>query len=89
MRKRWKWYVYIVKCQDDSYYTGCTWSPPDRAEQHISGPGSGYTRKHGFKEIVYIEEHEDLETARRRERQIKDWSRKKKEKLISGEWVKL
>jgi len=33
-----------------------------------------------------MEEHEDLEVARKRERQVKDWSREKKEKLIRGEW---
>lgn len=86
MRRKWKWHVYIIECQDGTFYTGCTWSVSQRGEQHISGWGSKYTRKHGFKRIVYVEEHDDLEIARRREKQIKNWSQKKKRKLISGEW---
>lgn len=84
--KQWKWYVYIIECKDGTYYTGLTWNVANRIEQHISGLGSKYTAKHGFKKLVYYEEHEDLEVARKRERQIKDWSQEKKRKLISGEW---
>jgi len=82
----WKWYVYIIRCFDNTYYTGCTWSVPNRWEQHLSGLGSKYTGQRGAKQLVYYEEHSDLETARGREKQIKNWSQKKKEKLISGEW---
>ena len=84
--KQWKWYVYIIECLDGTYYTGLTWNVANRIEQHISGLGSKYTAKHGFKKLVYYEEYEDLEVARKRERQIKDWSQEKKRKLISGEW---
>jgi len=65
-----------------------SWKPEVRGEQHLSGLGSKYTAKHGFKKIAYIEEHDDFENARRREKQIKDWSRLKKQKLISGKWRK-
>jgi len=68
------------------FYTGMTWNPAIRTEQHQSGLGGKYTAEHGFKKLVYVEEHEDLEIARNREKQIKDWSRSKKLKLISGEW---
>ena len=85
---KWKWFVYVIECMDDSYYTGCTWNISNRLEQHVSSLGSEYTKKHGVKKLVYCEEHEDLETARKRERQIKDWSQEKKKKLISGEWSK-
>lgn len=83
---KWKWYVYIIKCLDRTYYTGVTWNISNRMDQHISGLGSKYTMKHGFKELVYYEEHDDLETARLREKQIKDWSQEKKKKLINGVW---
>ena len=86
--KKWKWYVYIVQCKDDSYYTGSTWSVANREWQHSLGNGSNYTKQHGFKKLVYYEEFENLEEARNREHQIKDWNRKKKEKLIKGEWGK-
>lgn len=82
----WKWYVYIIECQDGSYYTGMTWDPACRWDQHQSGEGATYTKNHPPKKIVYIEEHEDIGAARNRERQIKGWNRMKKEKLISGEW---
>jgi predicted GIY-YIG superfamily endonuclease len=38
--------------------------------------------------LVYLEEHTDFETARKREKQIKNWSQEKKEKLIKGQWSK-
>lgn len=88
MSKQWKWYVYIIQCRDDSYYIGMTGSPSIREEQHKSGFGGKYTAKHGFKRVAYIEEYEDLEEARAREKQLKGWTRKKKEKLINGKWVK-
>ncbi len=84
----WKWFVYIIECLDGSYYTGMTWSLSNRCDQHLDGNGSEYTKKHGFKAMVYTEEHEDLNQARARELQIKNWSRVKKQKLISGEWDK-
>ena len=86
MKEDWKWYVYIIECQDSTYYTGITWKPELRYDQHISGLGGKYTAKHGVKRIAYIEEHTDLQVARKREKQIKDWGQKKKERLINGEW---
>ncbi|MFA5388609.1 MAG: GIY-YIG nuclease family protein [Candidatus Omnitrophota bacterium] len=88
MKEPWKWYIYIIECKDGTYYTGMTWQPYLRYDQHISGMGSKYTSIHGVKKIVYIEEHENIEEARKREKQIKDWNREKKEKLIKGEWKK-
>ena len=84
----WKWHVYIIECEDGSYYTGMTWSPSDRWEQHLLDGGSEYTKKHKPKRVVYLEEYDEIDLARQREKQIKGWSRKKKEKLISGEWNK-
>jgi putative endonuclease len=68
MNNEWKWYVYIIECMDGTYYTGMTWNVENRLEQHISGLGSKYTQKHGVKKIVYYEEHDNLETARQREK---------------------
>jgi len=86
--RKWKWYVYIIECEDNTYYTGCSWNIPNRMDQHISKQGSRYTGKHGFKKLAFFEEHDNLEDARKREKQIKDWSQKKKRKLIMGEWKK-
>ena len=84
----WRWYIYIIECNDGTYYTGMTWRPDRRWMQHLSGLGSKYTARHGVKHLVYLEEHEDFEAARQREQQIKDWSQMKKLKLIRGEWTK-
>lgn len=85
---KWKWYVYILLCKDNSYYTGCTWNCSDRLEQHLSKLGGEYTKNHGVKKLVYQEEFDDLDQARKRELQIKDWNRSKKEMLINGKWKK-
>ncbi|KKS38700.1 MAG: hypothetical protein A3G49_00985 [Candidatus Sungbacteria bacterium RIFCSPLOWO2_12_FULL_41_11] len=85
---QWKWYVYIIECEDNSYYTGMTWQPDTRWTQHLSGMGSFYTSKHKSQRMVYLEEYENIDEARRREKQIKGWTRKKKEKLIEGKWGK-
>jgi predicted GIY-YIG superfamily endonuclease len=53
-------------------------------EQHKSGLGSKLTGKHGFKELKYTEEFDDIDQARNREHQLKDFSRKKKEALWSN-----
>jgi len=84
----WKWFVYIIKCRDGSYYTGMTWQPDKRWLEHLSGLGARYTMKHKPEKIVYLEEYSDINTARLREKHIKGWNRAKKEKLINGEWGK-
>jgi putative endonuclease len=86
IRKKWKWYVYIIECLDGTYYTGMTWSIEIRTLQHEAKVGSRYTKKHGFKRLAYYEEHDDIERAQYRERQIKAWSQKKKKMLIEGKW---
>lgn len=83
----WHWYIYIIECLDGTYYTGLTWDVRRRLEQHLSRLGGRYTAEHGVKRLVYVEQHSDFQTARGRERQIKDWSRVKKEKLINGDWM--
>ena len=80
--------MYIIECEDNTYYTGMTWKPDMRWMQHLSGQGSVYTSIHKAKRLVYMEEYENLEEARRREIQIKDWSQEKKQRLIDGEWGK-
>ncbi|OIN90299.1 hypothetical protein CO019_00320 [Candidatus Berkelbacteria bacterium CG_4_9_14_0_2_um_filter_42_30] len=78
---KWHWFVYVLECQDGFYYTGVTYNLEKRLEQHVSGKGSKFTSKHGFKCLKYFEEYEDLIQARAREHQIKDFNRKKKEAL--------
>ena len=82
MNKKWKWYVYIIECLDGTYYTGRTWKVDLRYEQHLSGLGGKYTKEHGVKALVYYEEHNNFEDAKKRELQIKDWSQAKKRRLL-------
>ncbi|MBI2012151.1 GIY-YIG nuclease family protein [Candidatus Daviesbacteria bacterium] len=82
MKNQWSWYVYIIECRDGTYYTGLTWKPELRFEQHLSGLGGKYTAKHGVKRLVYFEQHNDYEQARIREKQIKGWSQDKKRKIL-------
>ena len=82
MYKKWKWYVYILELYNGYYYTGMTWKPDARFDQHVSGLGGKYTARFPVKRLVYLEEHEDVEMAREREVKIKDFSQKKKRELI-------
>ena len=68
MKKQWKWYVYIIECLDGTFYTGLTYRPDLRFDQHTSGLGGKYTAKHGVRRMVYVEEHKDLLIARAREK---------------------
>ena len=79
-----KCYTYILKCADDSYYTGSTKDINRRFSQHESGEGANHTKKRLPVELVYVETFDRIDHAFYREKQIQGWSRKKKEALISG-----
>ena len=81
--KPWKWYVYIVECKDGFYYTGMTWNIEKRMEEHKTGLGGKFTGKHGFYALRYVEEFTNIQQARTREYQVKDFSRKKKKALFN------
>jgi putative endonuclease len=80
-----KAYVYILKCADGSYYTGCTTDLRKRLLEHDLGEGAKYTKKRLPVSMVYFEEYSRIDAAFEREKQIQRWSRKKKEALISGD----
>ncbi|MGM0414566.1 MAG: GIY-YIG nuclease family protein [Bacillota bacterium] len=75
-------YVYIVKCTDDSLYTGYTNDPPRRIAEHNSGTGAKYTRGRGPVKLVYLEEFSNKSEAMKREYEIKQLSRPEKLELI-------
>ena len=81
--KEWHWYVYILETKNGYYYTGRTWNIEKRYEQHLSGQGGKYTATNGVKRLVYVEEHNSYKIAVKRELEIKDMSRFKKQRLIS------
>lgn len=82
-------YLYILKCADNSYYTGSTKNLELRIYQHQSGEGAKYTKKRLPVKLVYFEEYERIDEAFSREKQVQGWSRRKKEVLINGEFEKL
>lgn len=77
-------YTYILLCSDDSYYIGSTKDLELRLMQHQNGEGANHTRKRLPVKFVYYEEYDRIDTAYFREKQIQNWSRKKKQALING-----
>lgn len=84
-----KGYMYILLCNDGSYYTGSTNDLERRMEEHFSGQGSNHTKKHPPVKLLYYEEYQRIDEAFYREKQVQGWSRKKKEALINGQYEKL
>jgi putative endonuclease len=83
-------YIYILKCSDDSYYTGVTNNLKNRFHQHAEGlDKTCYTYSRRPLELKYFEIIEDNIQAIKREKQIKGWTRIKKEALINQNWNKL
>ncbi|MBI2029254.1 GIY-YIG nuclease family protein [Candidatus Gottesmanbacteria bacterium] len=78
------WYLYILRCSDNSLYTGITNDFGKRIGMHRLGKGSKYVRSRLPVKLVYKEQHQDEKSARKREYDIKRMTRKQKEKLILG-----
>ncbi|MGM0397173.1 MAG: GIY-YIG nuclease family protein [Bacillota bacterium] len=76
-------YVYILKCNDNSLYTGYTDSLDKRLKKHNEGKASKYTRSRLPVEMVYTEEQPDKSSAMKRENSIKSLSRENKIRLIA------
>ena len=76
--------MYILKCLDDSYYTGSTTNLRKRIEEHQTGIGATHTKKYGPVVLVYFEEFDRISLAFKREKQIQGWARRKKEALIQS-----
>ena len=77
-------YTYILKCKDETLYTGWTNDIEKRLEAHNAGKGAKYTRSRRPVELVYLEQFETKEEAMRREWGIKQLSRTEKWKLIKA-----
>ena len=82
--------VYILRCSDQSYYTGITKKPIEtRVGEHSAGVVDGYTARRLPVELVFVERFTSMLEAIARERQIKRWSRVKKEALIRYDYEAL
>lgn len=75
-------YTYIVKCSDETLYTGWTNNLKKMLEAHNSGKGAKYTKNRRPVELVYFEEYDTKQEAMKREYAIKQLSRQKKLVLI-------
>ncbi len=77
-----KWYVYIVRCADDSLYVGITLDVEQRILKHNLGDGAKYTRSRRPVALMRKEMCKNESDARKREREIKSWTKIKKENLL-------
>ena len=79
------WFVYIVKCDDSSYYVGITTDLKKRVEDHNDAVYKrAYTKGRLPVTLVYSEMFKNKFSAAKREREIKGWSRSKKEMLVES-----
>lgn len=74
--------VYMLKCKDDTFYTGYTNNLEKRLKLHENGKGAKYTRGRGPFQVVYTESFPTKKQAMQREYKIKQLTRKEKEQLI-------
>lgn len=79
-----EWFVYILRCADDTLYTGITSDLIRRCDQHNAGTASRYTRSRLPVVLVYQETQATRSLALKRELAIKALSRKQKELLIQA-----
>jgi predicted GIY-YIG superfamily endonuclease len=81
--------VYILKCADGSYYVGSTTNLERRLWEHQNGFFVGYTSSRLPVELVWSADFPSEHEAFLFERQVKGWSRTKKQALIRGEWERI
>lgn len=75
-------HMYILECNNGTYYTGSTKNLSRRLLQHMQGAGANYTRKYKPVRLVYTEEFQCVQDAYYREKQVQGWSHNKKKALI-------
>ena len=78
------WYLYLVRCADDTIYTGISIDVQARINKHNNGRGAKYTSTRLPVRLIYSESQPDRISAMKRELQVKRWSRKLKENLARG-----
>jgi len=79
-----KAYMYLLECVDGTYYSGCTKYLVRRFQQHQNGLGANQIKRRLPVKLVYYEEFQCIDEASCREKQIHEWSRKKKQALIEA-----
>ena len=79
------YYVYVILCDDDSFYTGYTKNVNSRMRLHVNGKGARYTKMHKPKKLVYTEEFSSSAEAMRRERRVKTMKHAEKCRLARSQ----
>jgi len=77
-----KYWVYILRCNDGTFYTGYTSNLENRIALHNSGKGAKYVRNKLPATLAYAKEYKYYKSALNGEKEIKTLTRKKKEKLV-------
>jgi predicted GIY-YIG superfamily endonuclease len=80
--------VYILRCRDNSYYTGVTSNLERRLDEHYHSE-TGYVAKRKPFEYLWSDEFANIDDAIACEKQVKGWSRAKKEALMRGDWAEI
>ena len=88
MTKPLTWYVYIIRCSDNSLYTGITIDPERRFRQHADGKGAKYFRGRRPLKIVYLEAGHSRGSAAARELDIKRMTHGDKSALVAAATIK-
>ena len=76
--------VYVILCEDGSFYTGCTKNLDSRMRLHKRGKGARYTKIHKPKQVVYVEKFHSRSEAMKREKRIKQLNHIQKKKLTKS-----
>jgi putative endonuclease len=79
------YYVYVIRCEDGSFYTGYTKNVDSRMKLHMNGKGARYTRMHRPKKLVYAEEFSSRAEAMKRERKVKTMGHRQKLGLVKSQ----
>jgi len=82
-------HAYLLRCSDGSFYAGHTDDLDARMGQHHAGLAGGYAAARRPVMLVWTESFVSRDEALAAERQIKGWSRAKKQALIAGDWNRL
>jgi len=84
-----KYFLYILNIDKCRLYIGITDNIQRRLSEHKQSKGAKFTKYSESIELAYAEEHDSLQAAMKREKQIKGWTRAKKEALIAKDFMLL
>jgi len=77
-------FVYVLRCRDDTFYTGYTTDVERRVREHDAGEGARYTRGRAPVELVHVEGFDSKSAAMSREYELKQFRRERKERVVDA-----